>query len=311
MEFKLITEEFERDLFVEAWEDSFKRKFEKEDRSWIFNKRNNVYAIFDEDKLVAGYCLLNNTVVYNGNVVKGALCNNVFVIQDYQGFNLFVKLGRYALKKAAEQGIEILIGMPNKNSVPGHRRVGWTLLDKNYFLEKRIMKSSTTSFNELNHNVKTLNKENYDKYKENLDKFSTRISTQRTFTILKEQNYFSWRYLERSSVNYKVFLFVEDEKVLGYIVYKLYEPLNRLHIVDVEAENEKIFYELINIVNSFKESFSLINVLGSSIYRDYFFKAGFSESTEFNNLIAFRPQTKEPVLLGDKVNIVFSDNEVF
>ncbi|MBC2581441.1 GNAT family N-acetyltransferase [Clostridium sp. DJ247] len=313
MEFKLITSEFEKGLFVneweDAWEDAFDRKLDSQFSSWIFNSRNNMYAIFEEDKIVAGYCLLNNKVVYNGNIVDGALCNNVFVRPSYQGLNLFVKLGRYALQKAAEQGIKIAIGMPNKNAVPGHRRVGWTFLNQVYFLEKSIVPCSSETI--LTDNIKVLNRDNYHMYEDQLEMFSMNISSQRTFSVLKDKNYFKWRYVERPSVNYKIFTFIENDTVLGYVVYKFYEVSNRLHIVDIEAANEEVFYALLKLTDSFKESFNLVNAWSSSIYHNYFLKAGFSLSTEYNNLIAIRPQVKEPVLLGDKVNIVLGDNEVF
>lgn len=308
MEYKLVTTEFEKKLFVNAWEDSFGRKFDSQDFSWIFNNRNTMYAIFDENKIVAGYCLLNNRIIYNGNIVAGALCNNVFVRPDYQGLNLFVKLGQYALQKSGERGVKIIIGIPNKNAIPGHKRVGWTFLDEIYFLEKNKVRSSLINFN---NELKVLNKENYDIYRDQLEAFSIKISSQRSFSVLKDNDYFKWRYLDRPSTNYKIFIFVENDKILGYIVYKFHEPLNRLHIIDIEALNEMVFNALINITDSFEEPFNLVNVWSSSIYNEYFLKAGFNLSTESNNLIAYTPQMQVPVVLGNKVNIVLGDNEVF
>ncbi|MBX4266844.1 GNAT family N-acetyltransferase [Clostridium estertheticum] len=308
MEYKLITSEFEKVLFVNAWEDAFSRKFNSQDCSWIFSDRNNMYAIFDEDKIVAGYCLLDTKIVYNEKVVCGALCNNVFVRPDYQGLRLFVKISKFSLQKAEEQGVKIIIGIPNKNAVPGHKRVGWTFFNEINFLEKSYIRSSETIAND---NIKVLNRENYGIYEDQLELFSLDIASKRTFSVLKEKGYFKWRYLEHLSTNYKMFIYIENNKVSGYIVYKFHEPLKRLHILDVEAANEEIFNELMNVINTFEEPFNLVNVWESSIYNNYFFKAGFSLSAESNNLIAYVPQSQETVLLGDQVNIVLGDNEVF
>lgn len=308
MEFKLISNEEEKSLFVDAWKDAFGREYHSKLYSWMFNDRNSMYAIFDGNKIAAGYCLLNNKAVYNGNIVKGALCNNVFVCHGYRGLNLFVKLGRYALQKAGEQGIEIVIGIPNENAVPGHKRVGWTFLNKINFLEKKLVETNKTIHKD---NMKTLDNKNYHMYQDELEKLSMNISNNRTFSVIKDKIYFKWRYLERPLVDYKIYIYIENNTVLGYVVYKLYEDLNRVHIIDIEAVNEEVFYELIKLSDSFNGSFDLVNVWNSSIYHDYFLKSGFTMSEESNSLIAITPQIEEDVLLGNKVNIVLGDNEVF
>ena len=126
--------------FIDAWEDTFERKLSQDTYNWLFHKPNNLYAIFANDKIVAGYCLIDYHIVFKNQKVEGALCNNVFVRPSYQGNNLFVKLGRYALTESQSKGIKIAIGIPNQNAVPGHKRVGWTSQDKIYFLEKHHLK---------------------------------------------------------------------------------------------------------------------------------------------------------------------------
>lgn len=307
MIYKLITQKEEKKLFIDAWKGAFAREYDSQIYSWMFNDRNNMYAIFDEDKIAAGYCLLENKAVYNNNIVKGALCNNVFVHPDYRGQSLFVKLGRYALKEAGNSGTEIVIGIPNKNAVPGHKRVGWTFLNEINFLEKNIEKASS---NVSSDNIRIVNRENYHVYEDQLEEFSMNISKNRTFSVIKDKEYFRWRYVERPKVDYRIRFYLEENKVLGYIVYKVYKALNKLHIVDVEAENEEVFNALVKLADSLDESLELVNVWKSSIYKDYFLKLGFKLSTESNNLIAIMPNVDEEVILGEKINIVLGDNEV-
>ncbi len=138
MEFKLLNKDSEKLQFVNGWEHAFSRSFEMRDYEWIFDSRNLIFGVFDQEDLCAGYCLLRSQAVYHGQLVKSGLCNNVFVTPEYQGGHVFSKLGRYVLFKAGEMGLQILVGFPNENSVPGHRRVGWNLLPKNFYLEKKI-----------------------------------------------------------------------------------------------------------------------------------------------------------------------------
>lgn len=308
MEYKLISSPNEIDLFVNAWEAAFSRVFNEKLKSWIFNQRNNMYVVTEENKIIAGYCLLNNKVIYKGEILDGALCNNVFVHPDYQGLNLFIKLGRYALQDAAKQGKEIILGIPNRNAVPGHRRVGWTLFDSINFLEIDKIKYSNPSKSD---NVKSINIENYNNYEVILEQFAKDVSSKRSFSVLKDRNYFKWRYLERPLVNYKIYAYIKDNLVEGYVVYKYYKEMKKLHIVDIEARNYDVFVELLNQTSFINEQIDLINVWGSSIYLDYFMDAGFRVSNESNNLIAIMPNNSGKVDLGQNINIVLGDNEVF
>ncbi len=309
VEYKVITNDLEKSLFVDAWAAAFGYRLDDEVYSWLFhNGLNNMYGIFDKDKVVAGYCLLDQKVVYNGEVVDGALCNNVFVTPDYQGMQLFTKLGHFSLQQAGEQGIKVAIGIPNKNAVAGHKKVGWTFQNEINFLEKnRGEKANTTQ----NSNMVAITIENYNEYQDRLEQFSLDISRQRSFSVVKDKVFFKWRYLQRPSVDYKIFFLVENEVFKGYVVYKYYDGMKRLHIVDIEAADEEAFNELLNLAEGFEEPFTLVNVWGSSAYYDNFIKADFTISTETNHLIAIKPGVDEPIQLGDKVNIVLGDNEVF
>lgn len=310
MEFRLLTESSEKLRFITGWEHAFNRSFEMRDYNWIFDSRNLVYGAFEEEVLSAGYCILQNQTVFHGQLVKGGLCNNVFVTSEYQGCHLFTKLGRYVLSKAGEQGIQILVGLPNENSLPGHRRVGWTTFPKNHYLEKK-MEEDVVFGATLDERISLITHRNFPLWKKDFMEFALQIAAGRSFSIIKDADYFSWRYLERPSGDYKIFVFQEDDKVKGYVVYKYYQPSRRIHILDVEAESEIIFLELLKAAGTIKEPISLINVLSSTIYLDYFNRAGFNQSPEYSNLIAYTPMAKGPVSLGDTCNLVIGDNEVF
>ena len=310
MEFRLLTQDSEKLKFVNGWEHAFSRSFEMGDYEWIFDSRNLIYGAFDQDTLCAGYCILQSQAAFQGNLVKSGLCNNVFVTPEYQGCHLFTKLGRYALLEAGELGIQILVGLPNESSLPGHRRVGWTTFPKNYYLEKKIEEDEV--FDQLNgERIIPVTSLGFPMWKEVFSEFAFKISSGRSFSIVKEADYFSWRYLKRPSGDYKIFIYQEQGKVKGYVVYKYYKPFKRIHILDIEAEDETIFFELLKAAGTIKESVSLINVLSSTIYADYFRSAGYCKSTEYSNLIAYTPLAKAPVSLGDTCNLVIGDNEVF
>jgi GNAT superfamily N-acetyltransferase len=307
MEYDKIKNEREKGLFINAWERAFSRQDNPLVYAWEFGSNNDLYAVFDNEDVVAGYCLLNYKAVFNQEVVDAALCNSVFVRPDYQGKNLFVRLGRYALTRAEEKGTKIVIGIPNKNAVGGHKRVGWTFLGQINFLEKE---GKSVSRGKSHPGIILLNSSNIDSFIDKIYQCSLQVSQGRSFSILKDEFYFKWRYIDHPLSSYKVFAFVDNE-VLGYVVYKYYEPLKRLHIIDIEAVNEEVFRELLKVYEGLQENITLVNIWESTIYKNYFLDSGFRRSEESNQLIAIYPYRKDPVLLGTQVNLVLGDNDVF
>lgn len=307
MEFRKITDEHEKSSFITAWERAFSRQDHPLVYAWEFGSNNDLYAVFENEDVVAGYCLLNYQAVFNQEIVDAALCNSVFVRPDYQGKNLFVRLGRYALTRAEEKGTKIVIGIPNKNAVPGHKRVGWSFLGQINFLEKEG-KSGTPG--KIHPGIVLLNSSNIDIFIDKIYQCSIKVSRERNFSILKDKFYFKWRYIDHPLSSYKIFAFV-DKEVLGYVVFKYYKALERLHIIDIEAVNEEVFMELHKVSESLHEKFTLVNIWESTIYKNYFLESGFRRSEESNQIIAIYPYRKEPVSLGTQVNIVLGDNDVF
>lgn len=309
MEYRKLCTIDERECFIQSWEAAFSRKLDVSVYNWIFNKKNDLYAIIDGEIIVAGYCLLRNEAYYFGDVVNAALCNNVFVLPGYQGKNVFVNLGKYALKQAEELQIKIVIGIPNLNALPGHKRVGWTVLNNINFLEKIPGKCDFAKT--VDSHIIEINTKNYYIYSEKIDQFSKKVIQGRTFSFIKSSNYFKWRYLERPESSYRIFVFLSNNNILGYIIFKYYKQNNRLHIIDLEAMNKEVLHNLLSIADCFTEKYSLINIWGSSIYAKEITEAGFSVSDEYSNLIAIYPYKNERVSLGSSFNIVLGDNDVF
>lgn len=159
--------------------------------------------------------------------------------------------------------------------------------------------------------VINLDIDNYDRYKDQLEKFSVAISSDRTFSVIKDQEYFKWRYLLKPFVDYKLFVYEESGEIKGYVVFKIYEKMKRIHVIDIEAANSHVFDALLNQVDNINDNCDLINVWESTVYADLFLKNGFVKSLETNHLIAIDLHQKGQIDLGESKNLVLGDNEVF
>ena len=312
LRYRQINNEIERTSFIKAWETAFSRTLSPEMYLWIFNNgMNSLYAAFNEEKVVAGYCLLKYNVLLNQEMFNAALCNNGFVVHGYRApdSDLFVKLGQFALKKAEEQGIKLALSISNKYAVMGQMRIGWTLLPRINFLERKRQDSGVEK--RADSRIISLNPDNYNLFLNKIKEFSIEISKTRSFSVVKDSLYFKWRYISRPDVEYKIFVFMDKKDIAGYVVFKYYEPLKQLHIVDIEAIDEYVFNALLRIADSFSEPYSLSNIWDTTIYKNYLMSAGFSVSKEFSHLLAICPYKKDKVSLGDKINFVLGDNDVF
>lgn len=300
-------EERHIDLFIAAWEDAFSRKLNEDIYFWLFKKPNKLYAVFDNEKIVAGYCLLEYQSVLDKQIVKAALCNNVFVSSSHQGKNLFVKLGRYALNQAQNDGIKIAIGIPNQNAIPGHKRVGWTFQDKVYFLEKPKIDSA----HPIHKDIIWLKAGDCLKFVDSVENLSKIVSRNRSFSIIKTKDYFIWRYIARPNNQYRYAFYIQKGVLQGYMICKYYEPLNRIHIIDIEVTEESVCYELINAAESLQNDYKLINILESTAYKSCFLKSGYVVSSEYNEAILIKPYNKDSITFGSSYNLVLGDNDVF
>jgi len=308
--YRQIADEVERTNFIKAWETAFSRTLSPEMYLWIFNNgMNSLYAAFNEEKVVAGYCLLKYNALLNQKIFNAVLCNNVFVLHGYHDRDLFVKLGRFALKKAEKQGIKLAISIPNRYAIMGHMRTGWTLLPRINFLERKRQDSGVEKRTDAR--IVSLTSDNCSLFLNKIEEFSIEISKARSFSVIKDSLYFEWRYVSRPDVEYKIFVFMNKEDIAGYVVFKYYEVLNRLHIIDIEVIDEYVFNALLGIADSFPEPYSLVNIWETSIYKNYLMSSGFSVSQEFSHLLAIYPDKKDKVSLGDKVNFVIGDNDIF
>ncbi len=306
--------------FLSVWEAAFKRKFDKELYDWFFLKNNSIYCAFENDELIAGYCLLDLKAVFNKQIVKAALCNNVFVHPMHEGKNLFVKLGRFALSEAESRNVQIAYGMPNLNAIPGHKRVGWSFQPDIDFLEKPVLEILEETAG-LNDSFKLLqltkSSPNLENYLSQIEALSTQNSKKRFFSTVKTKSFFKWRFLNRPFVNYKVFIILSESKNIdGYIVLKIYEKEHKLHIIDIEVNKQDFVKPLLSCISlledvNIRNKFEKLDIWGSTAYREVLIKLGFESVERKNSLILIRPYIKEKIELLGEYNIVLGDNDVY
>lgn len=118
----LFRKSYGRDLHLDIWK-------------WAYLQNVNgnpiVSLYFDGGKLVAHYAVIPVTLEKLGCRIRACLSMTTMVDPDYQLRGLFGSQAEEVYEKAAESGIELVYGFPNRNSAPGFKKkLSWILDEK-------------------------------------------------------------------------------------------------------------------------------------------------------------------------------------
>lgn len=133
IQYKILSHNISEKLiesFLESASISHKEEIKtKEWFSWKFGSNsfsNTILACALDDEKIIG-CVAIGIQHYNnfGKTVKCGMSYDTFVHPKYQGRNIFSHLIKCAENEAKNQGVEVLINLPNKNSLRGFIKSGW------------------------------------------------------------------------------------------------------------------------------------------------------------------------------------------
>lgn len=298
--------EEELKFFISAWEGAFNRKLDGSIYEWIFSSENIKFVLKYNNKIAAGYCLYPVECYLNKRKTTGLLCNNVFVLPEFQGKHLFVKIGKAALLEASNKKLgEIAFGIPNRLALPGHKRVGWGLQKPIVFLEK-----SVSPVDRKNNNIWTYG-DITESQRENIAACSRRSSENRFFSIVKTESFIKWRYESKPLVKYWYGMYEEEGVLTAYCVCKFYEEKNIIHIIDIDGFSEEGVKSLVDDIETLPESFNKINIWSSTAHKKTLLDIGFEATEEFSNLIFMDLNNLEPFYLNGNINLCLGDNDVY
>jgi hypothetical protein len=300
--------------FVDAWRQAFGRDVDERLFDWLFGagSNNHIYVALCEDdnnKIAGGYCLLKQEAIINNETYLAYLCNNVFTVPEYRAYNVFVRLGRFALtQKKGERSMAL--GFPNQLALAGHKRVGWSICEPINFFER------IPSTVEINSNFSLQDISEKDLLKiEHLWRDNVVNSS---FCIVKNKTYFKWRYFDRPQIGRRYLLksLIKDNNLFGYMVLSHFFEKNKMHIIDIMARTPEAYSFLIlnacNLAHDLKAD--AINVWGTPILMPFIMENGFSpDGEEMRLIVKDLSGIEDRSICGSMKlhNIVLGDNDVY
>jgi hypothetical protein len=306
-----------KEEFISAWCSSFDREIPVEIFNWLFgsSSRNRIFiARCQETKLIAGgYCLLPQKACIRGQMQLSFLCNNVFTVPQFRTFNIFVKLGRFALDRVSQDG-SLAIGIPNKLALPGHKRVGWHMSEPIKFVE--INSDAIELKNNTDIDIQDINTSELSL----ISQFYSSVMDRMLFSIVKDERYIRWRYFERPEISRTYYRkkILKKGKIVGYLILSYYHPGNKLHIIDLCTDSQDTLRYSLKFCNSLAKHLkaNCINMWGSPYFLKSLPEDSFLVTNDLSNLIIKDlKQTKgvNSSILNyfDDHSLVLGDNDVF
>lgn len=219
--------------------------------NWLFRDNHTGVVLIavaeGEHGEVAGQCALKPVRMKVGSkICLGAQSLDAAVRPDYQGQGIYTKLATYAYTAAAERGVPLIYGFPNRNShhllasrlnrvdLWDRPPVYMRILDAGQILgtrlENRVLRSAVVPIG------RTVSRWFYsgreirmpddcrlvpvERFDDRMDEFWAQASRPYQIAVVRDRQYLNWRYVENPEKGYRLFVVEKHSKVVGYIVLK-------------------------------------------------------------------------------------------
>ena len=200
----------------------------------------------DGEKIVGQYTLQRQEYFYYGKKVTGSLAFDLATHPDYRYQGIFTKLGFHSLEEAGKRNIAFTLGYPwvNGIAIPGHKKVGWTLLGELKIYELKNL--NVNGFKQVNDfTIKEVNQ-----FDDRYDSLALQHKDDASIMLNRTSGYLNWRYLYKKGYKYYCFEIVDTKNSLvGFFILKIYEDeLTRiLHIIDfILPKNKEVYQKVLN-----------------------------------------------------------------
>jgi GNAT superfamily N-acetyltransferase len=233
-----------------------------------------IKLLFDRDNLIGHYSVIPRLVQIGKSEKKCAFSMTTMTHPNYQKQGIFTFLAREVYKVCKDVGYNFVYGFPNRNSYHGFvSRLGWkdtVLINKIYKLLKK---------NRVNLQKNTGDVYEISEFDDDINLFWRRVRDEYRIIVPRTKDYLNWRFVDNPDIDYKKYIFMRKNEVLGYIVLKIYNA-NRVkggHIVDILSakENDVVRDLLVHSYGYFLQN--SINYVSCWMQKGYFYNDIFEE----------------------------------
>jgi hypothetical protein len=231
---------------------------------------------------------------------------------------MFTKLGFHSLEKAGEKNISFSLGFPwvNGIAIPGHKKVGWTLLGKLKVYEKEVLEEYKSE-NIIDYTIQVI-----DKFDTKFDLLALKHKQDCSIMLNRTGAYLNWRYRQKIGYNFYCYeILNEADQLVGFFILKLYEEQEHktLHIIDfILPSDENVYHKLLKFAVYFalKNNAEKISLIVNEKLKFFNFLKKNNFKRQENHFIPILHVNNDKVIL-DKMNnledyyFTMGENDIF
>ncbi|MBI4965607.1 MAG: GNAT family N-acetyltransferase [Desulfomonile tiedjei] len=205
---------------------------------WKWRFRENpvgqilIELAWDGDKLAAHYGVSPVLMSIQG---KDALCGlsvTTMTHPHYRGRGLFPVLADRLYRRMAETGYLMVWGFPNKNSHEGFvSRLGWRDICEIPMLRLDLGKMKHRPERTAKIGECTV-------FDDGFNQLWASVSARHAIAVKRDATYLRWRFQSNPENKYQLICYKDDDQLLGYAVWKLYQGTD-LEIIDLVAVEQE------------------------------------------------------------------------
>ncbi len=204
---------------------------------------NMMYVMKDGEKVIAADGLFPFDLSIDGAVYRSAHSVLSMTHPDYKRQGIFRKMTEHSLERAREAGIDLVLGLANKNSYGAYEKFGWqTLFEKSVFirpihvygrLRRKLRVTLAAGIGAaLFHSYDAARKYFLDRRgrgyatvlfdrvpEESGECFGKCVGSYKNL-IVRDFKYLDYRYNQRPDKKYKTIALVKDDMIVGFSVLR-------------------------------------------------------------------------------------------
>lgn len=289
--------EYDREKWLRWWRWMYKENPAGEGRIWLAEHG---------DKIVGQYAIMPVNVKIGNKIVFSSQSLDTMTHPDYRRQKVFETLAKRVYDEAANDGIHIVYGFPNKFSYPGFiKKLSWfdiaplqimlkpfnwrsaiRLKVKNKFLQKVLALGAGLVFNKIFFRTQQppfaegLAINQVSSFDDRINDFWAKVSSQHQIMVVRNKDYLNWRY-STPEANYSIFVAEKSGEIRGYLVleHKLQGVTKVSYIFDLIAQSEEIMHCLVSKAmddcQQKKVDLILYSLIANKTYRRILKRSGF------------------------------------
>ena len=269
---------------------------------------SRIWLAEDGSKIVSQYPVILEDMKIGEEIIKAAQLIDTMTHPEYRRQGLFSTLGKKALTKMENGGVQFVYCFPTQEVYPLHIKSGWhdvcifqvmikplnlkSILRK-YFVRNRLLLNIFTISGNLI--IKTffrskkvpdedkLKVREITRFDDRINDFWNKISDDYNIIRIRDKEYLNWRYVDVPNADYTIYVAEEEDEICGYIVLGCRNEncLTWGYIYDILAlmDREDIIQRLIaKAIEYFRDAnvdAITTKMVASEVYRKSFLRNGF------------------------------------